>query len=73
MHLVLGSILTYLIVLGFMLTWRSTLIAAEQTGRNALLMELDPRFCDVVVKRWEDFTGRKAERVAESEVAEEGA
>ncbi|NLF29475.1 MAG: site-specific DNA-methyltransferase [Planctomycetes bacterium] len=41
----------------------STLIAAEQTGRNALLMELDPRFCDVVVKRWEAFTGRKAERV----------
>ena len=42
----------------------STLIAAEQTGRNALLMEIDGRFCDVTVKRWEEFTGRKAERIA---------
>ena len=40
----------------------STLIAAEQTERNALLMELDPLYCDVIVKRWEEFTGRKAER-----------
>lgn len=48
----------------------STLIAAEQTGRNALLMELDPQFCDVVVKRWQDFTGRKAERIAGNDVVE---
>jgi len=48
----------------------STLIAAEQTGRNALLMELDPHFCDVVVKRWEDFTGRRAQRMAAFEVVE---
>ncbi|MFO0836898.1 MAG: DNA modification methylase [Phycisphaerae bacterium] len=40
----------------------STLIAAEQTGRRAFLMELDPLYCDVVVQRWEKFTGRKAER-----------
>ena len=40
----------------------STLIAAEQTERKALLMELDPLYCDVIVKRWEEFTGRKAER-----------
>jgi DNA modification methylase len=39
----------------------STLIGAEQTGRNAYLMELDPKYCDVIVKRWEDFTGKKAE------------
>ena len=45
----------------------------RQTGRNALLMELDPRFCDVVVKRWEDFTGRRAQRMAASEVVEVGA
>ncbi len=40
----------------------STLIAAEQTGRRALLMELDPLYCDVIVQRWEKFTGRKARR-----------
>jgi len=41
----------------------STLIAAEQTGRKAFLMELDPPYCDVIVQRWEKFTGKKAERV----------
>jgi len=40
----------------------SMLIAAEQTGRNAYLMELDPLYCDVIVERWEKFTGRSAER-----------
>lgn len=40
----------------------STLIAAEQTGRKAFLMELDPPYCDVIVQRYEQFTGRKAER-----------
>jgi DNA modification methylase len=39
----------------------STLIAAEQTGRRAFLMEIDPLYCDVIVKRWEGFTGRRAE------------
>ncbi|NBW15910.1 MAG: hypothetical protein EBR82_48795 [Caulobacteraceae bacterium] len=38
----------------------STLIACEKTGRKARLMELDPRYCDVIVKRWEQFTGNKA-------------
>ena len=38
----------------------STLIACEKTGRKARLMELDPKYCDVIVKRWEDFTGGKA-------------
>lgn len=42
----------------------STLIGAEQTGRTAYLMELDPKYCDVIVKRWEDFTGQKAELIA---------
>jgi DNA modification methylase len=41
----------------------STLIAAEQFGRRAALMELDPLYCDVVVERREAFTGRKAKRV----------
>ncbi|QDT34001.1 DNA modification methylase [Thalassoglobus polymorphus] len=47
----------------------STLIAAEQTGRKAFLMELDPLYCDVIVQRYEKFSGRKAERVAAEEVA----
>ena len=42
----------------------TTIIAAEQTGRQARLLELDPAYCDVVIQRWERFTGRKAERVA---------
>ncbi len=42
----------------------STLIACEQHGRRAFLMELDELYCDVIVKRWETFTGKKAERVA---------
>jgi len=41
----------------------STLIAAEQTGRHAFLMELDEPYCDVIVQRWEKFTGRKAQRI----------
>jgi len=38
----------------------STLIACEKLNRHARLMELDPKYCDVIVKRWEDFTGKKA-------------
>jgi len=45
----------------------STLIAAEQTGRRAFLMELDPLYCDVIVQRWEKFTGRKAERMSSAD------
>lgn len=41
----------------------STLIAAEKHGIQAFIMEFDPKFCDVIVKRWEDFTGKKAELV----------
>ncbi|MHB1158462.1 MAG: DNA modification methylase [Phycisphaerales bacterium] len=41
----------------------STLIAAEQTGRRAYLMELDMLYCDVIVQRWEKFTGQKAKRI----------
>jgi DNA modification methylase len=40
----------------------STLIAAEQTGRRAYLMELDPLYCDVICNRWSQFTGKTAER-----------
>jgi DNA modification methylase len=45
----------------------STLIAAEQTSRKAFLMELDPLYCDVTVQRFERFTGRKAERIAQAQ------
>ena len=45
----------------------STLIGCEQTGRRAYLMELDPPYCDVIVQRWEQFTGRKAQRIAGTE------
>ena len=39
----------------------STLIAAEKHGIKAFIMEFDPKFCDVIIKRWEDYTGKKAE------------
>lgn len=38
----------------------STMIAAEKNGRYSRLMELDPKYCDVIVKRWQDFTGQQA-------------
>ena len=44
----------------------STLIAAEKHGIQAFVMEFDPRFCDVIVKRWEDFTGKKAVLLTET-------
>jgi DNA modification methylase len=40
----------------------STLIAAEQSGRRAFVMELDALYCDVIVRRWERFTGQPAHR-----------
>jgi DNA modification methylase len=39
----------------------STLIAAEQTNRICFMMELDPKYCDVIIERWERLTGQKAE------------
>ena len=54
---------TQSIVLDFFGGSGSTLIACEKTNRHARLMELDPKYCDVIVKRWEDFTGKKAELV----------
>jgi DNA modification methylase len=41
----------------------STLIAAEQSGRRAFVMEIDALYCDVIVQRWQEFTGQKAERL----------
>jgi DNA modification methylase len=45
----------------------STLIGAEQTGRRAFLMELDSLYCDTIVQRFENFTGKKAERISAAE------
>ena len=38
----------------------TTMLAAEKNGRIAYVMELDPKYCDVIVKRWQDFTGKVA-------------
>ena len=42
----------------------STLMAAEQLGRTAFLMELDEKFCDVIVRRWEEYTGQSAIKIS---------
>lgn len=41
----------------------STLIACEQTNRNCYMMELSPHYCQVIINRWETFTGEKAEKI----------
>jgi DNA modification methylase len=38
----------------------TTLIACEKHKKNCFSMELDPRYCDVIIKRWQDFTGKQA-------------
>ncbi len=48
------------VVLDFFGGSGSTMIACEKVGRQARLMELDPKYCDVIVKRWEEFTGKQA-------------
>lgn len=45
----------------------TTLVACEQLGRQAYLMELDPRYCDAIVKRFEELTGQKAQLIAHQE------
>ena len=44
----------------------STLIACEKLNRKARIMELDPKYCDVIVKRWENFTGKKAKLIKDN-------
>ena len=44
----------------------TTLIAAEKSGRTARLMELDPKYVDVIVRRWQDWTGKLACREADN-------
>jgi DNA modification methylase len=45
----------------------TTLIAAEKTGRSARLIELDPKYVDVIVRRWQDWTGKQAMRESDGE------
>ena len=47
----------------------TTLIAAEKSGRVARLIELDPKYVDVIVRRWEEFTGQQAIREAADQEA----
>jgi len=46
----------------------TTLIACEQLGRRCFAMEIEPKYCDVVVQRWETYTGKKAELVRDNPV-----
>ena len=41
----------------------TTLLASEQTGRKAYLMEYDEQYCDVIIARWEKFTGKQATKI----------
>ena len=51
----------------------TTLIAAEKSGRIARLIELDPKYVDVIVRRWQDFTGQQATREADGVVFDQAA
>ena len=62
-EMILNSSLKGHIVLDLFGGSGTTLIACEQTSRKARLMELDPHYCDVIIQRWEDLTGKKAELV----------
>ncbi len=52
------------LVLDLFLGSGSTLIAAEESERTCFGLELDPKYVDVIIKRWEDYTGEKAEKLA---------
>lgn len=43
----------------------TTLLACEELGRKCYMMEYEPKYCDVIIKRWEEFTGEKAEKINE--------
>lgn len=43
----------------------TTIMACEQNGRKAYAMELDPKYVDVIIKRWEEFTGKKAKKISD--------
>lgn len=41
----------------------STLIACEQTDRHCRMMEIDPKYCSVIIERWEEYTGQAAKKL----------
>jgi DNA modification methylase len=49
----------------------STLVACEKTGRHARLVELDPKYCDVIVQRWREWTGEQATLEGDGRTLEE--
>ena len=51
------------IILDLFLGSGSTMIAAEKINRRCYGMELDPKYCDIIINRWEEYTGGKAEKV----------
>ena len=48
----------------------STLITCEQLGRRCYMMEYDPQYLDVIIERWENFTGQKAKLISEKLISE---
>jgi DNA modification methylase len=48
----------------------TTLIACEQLGRYCLATEIEPKYCDVIVKRWENYTGKKAKLLGHNSAKE---
>ena len=56
------------IILDTFLGSGSTLIACEKTNRSCYGLELDPKYCDVIIKRWEDYTGQTAKLLNKSEL-----
>jgi DNA modification methylase len=60
---ILNSTKSSHLVSDFFLGSGSTLIACEKTGRTCYGMELDEHYCSIIIKRWQDFTGKQAERI----------
>ena len=64
-HVILHSSKSNHLIMDLFLGSGSTLIACEKTGRKCYGMELDEHYCSVIIKRWQDFTGKVAERIVE--------